>query len=270
MQGQFMIPAASVMAHKYQRGHCFVVSGPAHATGAARLAARSALRAGAGLVTVLGDAQALPVLAATLTAVMVRDAGDPASISAALADRRTGSVVIGPGCGSSEATREKVVAVLAACPRVVLDADALSSFAGMRERISGLVGPDCVLTPHEGEFERLFPGLLASATNRIDAARAASKACGGVVVLKGPDTVTAAPDGSAYVNTNAPPDLATAGSGDVLAGIIGGLLARGIGGFQAAVTGVWWHGACGRIAGPGLIAEDLPDLLPVAAKRLET
>ena len=250
------------MAHKYTRGHCLVVSGPAHATGAARLAARAALRVGAGLVTVAGDLAAVSTLSASLTAVMVREAGTAAALQALLQDKRLNAVVVGPGSGIGKGTQEKVAAVLASGAFVVLDADALSSFADRPEGLFKLLNGRCVLTPHDGEFERLFPGLLAKSENKVEAARSAAARSGAVVLLKGADTVIASPDGTATVNTNAPADLATAGSGDVLAGIIAGLLAQGMMPFYAARLGPYLHGACGRIAGPGLIAEDLADLLP--------
>ena len=259
-------PQLDAATHKYRRGHCVVVSGPAHATGAARLAAHGALRVGAGLVTVAGETAALGPLSASLTAVMVRKADTAADLQTMLHDKRLNAVVIGPGSGVGNATRERVLATLASGAAVTLDADGLSSFADAPDALFKQLHDRCVLTPHEGEFERLFPGLLAQSVNRIEATRDAAKRTGAVVLLKGPDTVVAKPHGAAVVNTNAPPYLATAGSGDVLAGIIAGLMAQGVTAFDAARTGAFLHGACGRIAGPGLIAEDLPEALPQALK----
>jgi hydroxyethylthiazole kinase-like uncharacterized protein yjeF len=250
--------------HKYRRGHCVVVAGPASATGAARLAARGALRVGAGLVTVVGDANAVETLSASLTAIMVRQVDTPADLQAVLQDKRLNAVAIGPGNGIGKPTQDRVGIALSSGASVVLDADALSSFAGATDTLFKQLHDRCVLTPHEGEFERLFPGLLNESVNRIEAARAAAKRAGAVVLLKGPDTVIAKPDGEATINTNAPPDLATAGAGDVLAGIIAGLMAQGMTAFDAARAGAFLHGVCGRIAGPGLIAEDLPERLPEA------
>lgn len=258
---------AAAATHKYKRGHCLVVSGPASATGAARLAARAAIRAGAGLVTVAGEPGAIPTLAASLTTIMVREAANAATLQSILQDRRINAVVIGPGNGVGKATQERVLSALSA-PAVVLDADALTSFEGATDALFSKLSAQHVLTPHEGEFERLFPGVLAGAVNRIEAARDAAQRSGAVVLLKGPDTVIAKPDGEAVVNTNAPAALATAGSGDVLAGIIGGLLAQGMSAFDAARTGAFLHGECGKEAGVGLIAEDLPDRLPDVLKRL--
>lgn len=255
--------------HKYLRGHCVVVSGSATATGAARLAARAALRVGAGLVTVAGDATAAATLAASLTAIMVRQIDDVSSLQALLQDKRLNAVVVGPGNGIGLPTRERVAVALRSGTSVVLDADALTSFQGDADKLFEQLTPLTVLTPHEGEFERLFPGLLAESTSRIEAVRAAATKARAVLLLKGPDTVVATPDGDAVVNTNAPPDLATAGSGDVLAGIIAGLMAQGMSPFDAARTGACLHGVCGRIAGRGLIAEDLADLLPRALIAVE-
>jgi ADP-dependent NAD(P)H-hydrate dehydratase / NAD(P)H-hydrate epimerase len=248
--------------HKYRRGHCVVVSGPASATGAARLAARAALRVGAGLVTVVGGLDAVEILSASLTAIMVRKADTPGDLQTMLQDKRLNAVVVGPGNGIGKPTQDRVAAALSSDASVVLDADALTSFAGEADTLFAQLNERCVLTPHQGEFERLFPGLLAQSVNRIEAARSAAKRSGAVVLLKGPDTVVANPHGDATVNTNAPPDLATAGAGDVLAGMIAGLMAQGAKPYDAARTGAFLHGMCGRIAGPGLIAEDLADLLP--------
>ncbi len=259
-------PSLAPAMHKYQRGHCVVVSGPASATGAARLAARSALRVGAGLVTVVGEAADIPVLSAALTSIMVREVSAPATLHTLLEDKRFNAVVIGPGNGIGQATRDRVAVALSSLASVVLDADALTSFAGAPEGLIKLLTPRCVLTPHEGEFERIFPNLLKQSPNKIEAARLAAQRAGTVILLKGADTVIADPNGTTVVNTNAPANLATAGSGDVLAGIIGGLLAQGMSPFQAARTGAFLHGLCGRIAGPGLIAEDLADHLPRAAE----
>lgn len=262
-------PPLEAATHKYRRGHCVVVSGPANATGAARLAARAALRAGAGLVTVAGDAGAAAILSASLTAVMVRQIDDAASLQTLLHDKRLNAVVVGPGNGIGPSAQERVLAALRSGAAVVIDADALTAFQGASDKLFEQLTASCVLTPHEGEFERLFPGLLAEWPNRIDAARAAAKKAKAVVLLKGPDTVIATPGGETVVNTNAPADLATAGAGDVLAGIIAGLMAQGMSPFDAARTGACLHGLCGRIAGPGLIAEDLADLLPRALIAVE-
>ena len=213
--------------HKYARGHCVVISGPAHATGAARLAARGALRIGAGLVSVASPPDAMPINAAALTAIMVKPFSGAAGLADLLTDKRFNSVVVGPGCGVGRATQELVAAVLESGAAVVLDADALTSFQDDSAELFRLLRQPAILTPHEGEFERLFTGVLAKSQNKIEAARTAAAAAGCTVLLKGADTVIAAPDGLATVNTHAPPALATAGSGDVLAGLIGGLMAQG-------------------------------------------
>ncbi len=263
-------PKRGLELHKYTRGHTIVVSGGPWATGAGRLAARGALRAGSGLVTVASPVDALAVNAAHLTAIMLARADDGAGLTALLADKRKNAVVIGPGNGVSGETVRKVEAALKSPAAVVLDADALSSFKDMPEALFALGRDKVVMTPHEGEFARLFPGVLDASPRpgRLEAARLAAKRSKIVVVLKGADTVIAAPDGRAAINDNAPPDLATAGAGDVLAGIIGGLLAQGMPAFEAACAGVWLHGAAASRIGRGLIAEDLPEALPDVMKAL--
>ncbi len=250
-------------AHKYARGHCLVVSGPPHATGAARLSARGALRIGAGLVSVASPPESVAVNAAHLTAIMVKPFEGARGLSDLLLDKRFNAVVIGPGLGIGGETRELVREVLATGAKIVLDADVLTSFAEDPEALFNRLPPGAVvLTPHEGEFERLFPGLLKDSDSKVEAARAAAAKAGAVVLLKGNDTVIARPDGWATINSNAPPTLATAGSGDVLAGLIGGLLAQGLEAGKAAAAAAWLHGdAAGRF-GPGLIAEDIPEMLP--------
>ena len=255
--------------HKYGRGHCVVVSGPAHATGAARLAARGALRIGAGLVSVASPPDAVAVNAAHLTAIMVKPFnGLGNDLGALLEDARLNAVVLGPGAGTGEATRAMVRAALAAKAAAVLDADALTAFKDDPAAMLALLREPAVLTPHDGEFERVFPGLLAGSQTRVEAARAAASAAHCTVLLKGPDTVIAAPDGRAIVNTNAPPSLATAGSGDVLAGFIGGLMAQRVDSFRAAAMAAWLHGEAAYRFGPGLIAEDLPEVLPMVLRAL--
>jgi hydroxyethylthiazole kinase-like uncharacterized protein yjeF len=271
-RGSFPVPR--IDGHKYARGHAVVVSGDMTATGAARLAARGALRAGAGLVTLASPRDALPVNAAALTAVMVRAMDTPAEFADLMADRRLNACVIGPGAGVGQRTRDLVLAALSAKPALVLDADALTSFADAPDHLFEAIKkedfPQLVLTPHEGEFVRVFNdmGNNNPLHSKLERARLAAERCGAVVLLKGPDTVVAAPDRRAAMAANAPPWLATAGSGDVLAGIIGGLLAQGVPAFEAACIGVWMHGEAGSEAGPGLIAEDLPEVLPAVLRRL--
>jgi hydroxyethylthiazole kinase-like uncharacterized protein yjeF len=249
--------------HKYMRGHAVVVSGPVYSTGAARLAARGALRVGAGLVTVASPRDALAVNAAQLTAIMVREADDARGLSQMLADERKNAVLIGPGVGVGGRTKSMVLACLAAKPRVVLDADALTSFADDPGTLfTAIVSREepVILTPHEGEFARLFGDIRGD--SKVDRTRAAAARAGAVVLLKGADTVVAAPEGEAAINATTSPWLATAGSGDVLGGVVLGLLAQGMSGFMAASAAVWLHGAAAEAFGPGLIAEDLPEMLP--------
>lgn len=263
-------PWASLAGHKYKRGHAIVVSGPLGSTGAACLAARGALRIGGGLVTVACPMDALAVLGVKLTAVMTRGLADDAAFDAILADPRHNAVLLGPGGGVGEGLRARVVATLRAGKRVVLDADALTCFRDAPEMLFAARGEsDLVLTPHDGEFARLFPDIAAADLSKLERARQAAARSGAVVLLKGADTVVAAPDGRAVINDNAPPDLATAGSGDVLAGFILGLLAQGMPAFEAAAAAVWIHGAAAESFGPGLIAEDLPEVLPQVLRGLK-
>jgi hydroxyethylthiazole kinase-like uncharacterized protein yjeF len=275
----FPIPA--VHAHKYARGHAVVMSGGLASTGAARLAARGALRAGAGLVTIATPREALAVNAAANEAVMVRPVDVVGELTLLLSDPRLNAIVLGPGGGVGPHTRDMVLGALQGPRGVVLDADALTSFAAAPEalfsaiqgRISGnfpQVSREVVLTPHEGEFNRLFGKRIKIADNsgKFERAVIAAGVAKAVVLLKGPDTAVAAPDGRVAIAENAPPWLATAGSGDVLAGMVAGLLAQGMPAFEAACAAVWAHGEAGNEAGPGLISEDLPEALPGVYRRL--
>ncbi len=253
--------------HKYDRGHCLVVSGGPSNTGAARLAARGALRIGAGLVTVASPPNAVLVNAAHLTAIMLKPFDGAAGLAKMLEDKRLNSVVIGPALNVGGETREMVMAVLNSGAACVLDADALTAFRDDPDALFAKIQKSglhdrCVLTPHDGEFERLFPGLATASPGRVAAARAASARAGCTVLLKGRETVIARPDGKAVINGNAPAFLATAGAGDVLAGFIAGMLAQGMDAFDAACAGAWLHGDAASRFGPGLIAEDLPEKLP--------
>jgi NAD(P)H-hydrate epimerase len=256
-------------SHKYTRGHALVAGG-AVMTGAARLAARAAARLGAGLVTVGAPEPAFPIYAAALTGIIVQPAGDLGAFRALLADPRRNAALIGPGAGLGGATCDKVLAILAAGKRTVLDADALTSFADNAEVLFGAICSPCVLTPHEGEFARLFARVLDGSGSKLERACRAAQLSGAVMLLKGNDTVIAAPDGRAAINPGAPPELATAGSGDVLAGMVTGLLAQGMPAFEAAAAGVWLHADAARRFGPGLIAEDLVEGLPAALRALKT
>jgi NAD(P)H-hydrate epimerase len=238
--------------HKYRRGHALVAGGETM-TGAARLAARAAARLGAGLVTLAAPHAVWPVYATALTGAIVRSIGGIEDFKALLEDARRNVILLGPGGGTTLALRETVLAALATRRSVVLDADALTVFADAPAALIGAIAGPAVLTPHEGEFARLF----SIAGDKLTRARAAAASSRSVIVLKGPDTVIAAPDGRAIINANAPPDLASGGTGDVLAGMVTGLIAQGLDAFDAAAAAVWLHGEAGQAVGPGLVAEDL-------------
>lgn len=258
-------------AHKYERGHTLVVSGGATRTGAARLAARAALRTGSGLVTVASPPEALGVNAAHLTAIMLRGCDGPEGLHAILQDKRFNALVLGPALGVHAATRTMVAVAVQAQRSLVLDADALTSFEGFASELHQVFRhAPTVITPHEGEFSRLFKGHpdLLDPPSKLERARRAAAYLGAVVILKGADTVIAAPDGRAAINENGTPYLATAGSGDTLCGIVAGLMAQGVGAFEAACAGVWIHAEAGAAFGPGLIAEDLAELLPGVLRNL--
>lgn len=252
------LPWPSLDAHKHERGHVIVASGGRARTGAARLSARAALRGGAGLVTVLSPSDALDENAAQLTAIMLREAEEEAAFAEAA--RTAQCLVIGPAFGTSDTHYKRLLAAVEAAPRapIVFDADAITLLAPITH---GLDARD-VMTPHVGEFRRGFPGIWSASANRIEAARAAAAYARCIVLLKGPDTVIAAPDGRAVVNTTGSPFLATAGSGDVLAGLIAGLIGQGMESFEAARAGAWLHGKAGESLGPGLISEDLCEEIP--------
>jgi hydroxyethylthiazole kinase-like uncharacterized protein yjeF len=267
-------PVPRIDGHKYDRGHAVIVSGGLAATGAARLSARGSLRAGAGLVTLASPRDALAVNAAALSAVMVRAVDTVVEFAGLLSDKRFNSCVIGPGAGLGERTRDFVLAAMSTKRGLVLDADALTSFAEAPDRLFQAIkdshDPQVVLTPHEGEFPRLFSDISNKhpLRSKLERVRAAAERSGAVVLLKGPDTVVASPQGRATIAANAPPWLATAGAGDVLSGMISGLMAQGVPAFEAASIGVWMHGEAAREAGPGLIAEDLPEVLPAVMRHL--
>ncbi len=255
--------------HKYDRGHAVVLAGRSGRGGAARMAARAALRAGAGLVTLACPPDAIVENAARLDAVMLRPVVGATGLKRLLEDARLSVVCLGPGLGTGQGTRDLVEAVLGSGRRAVLDADALTSFSDDPEALFRQLHADCVLTPHEGEFARLFPdlGQVTRQGSKVLAAREAARRAGAVILLKGEATIVARPDGVVGVHSAlydlAVPQLATAGAGDVLAGLITGLLAPdGVAGARAAERAVWLHAEAARRFGPGLIAEDLPDLLP--------
>jgi hydroxyethylthiazole kinase-like uncharacterized protein yjeF len=259
-------PWPTAASHKHERGRLIVVSGEAWSTGAARLAARAGLRIGAGLVTLLSGPEALAVNAAHLEAVMLAPFETDLELEQACAD--VDAAVIGPAAGVSDTTLLNVLALARTGAALVLDADAITVFRDDPEELFSVLDRDDVLTPHPGEFDRLFPGLLKGSPERITATRRAAERAGAVVLLKGPDTVVASPDGRCAVNVNGSPWLATAGSGDVLAGFIGGLMAQGMESFEAACAGAWIHAEAGELHGPGLISEDLPGLAPAVLRRL--
>jgi hydroxyethylthiazole kinase-like uncharacterized protein yjeF len=237
------------------------------------MAAEAGLRIGAGVVDMASPLEAADINAAHLTAVMIKPYADALALERLVTASRVSAVVLGPGMGVSSQTRACARLVLASGKPCVLDADALTCFVGLQDElfdaIKAMPERPVVMTPHRGEFLKLFGAASSGEGGKIDAARTAAKTSGAIIVFKGPDTVIAQPDGQAVVNTNAPPTLATAGAGDVLAGFIAGLMAQGMAGFAAACAGVWLHGRAAQIFGPGLIAEDIAPTLPRVLAELE-
>lgn len=260
--------------HKYSRGHAAVFSGGLSWSGAGRLSAIAAARVGAGAVTLLSPASAIIANAAHLTSIMLRKVDDAHDLASVLSERQPDAFVLGPGFGLNRPIMDIAVAILAQAGRgaLVLDADALTAFRDEPHSLFAAIGQsgmEVVLTPHEGEFARLFPDLAADRLlSKLDRARMAAARAGAVVVYKGPDTVIAAPYGRVAINANGSPWLATAGSGDVLAGFIAGLAAQKMPAFEAACAAVWLHAEAATRHGPGLIAEDLPGLLPPLLREL--
>ncbi len=258
---RMQIPRLATGGHKYQRGQV-LVRGGAVLTGAARLAARAAQRIGAGLVTIVAPTQAWPIYAAALESIMVRPCDTAEDWQVLLDQLKPAALVIGPGLGVSDVAREETLEVVAARKPVVLDADVSSNFAHDPRDLFANLHPYCVLTPHEGEFARLFGAVVDMNLDRLTRAVAASRLCGAVIVLKGHETIIATPDAQPILNRHAPPTLATAGSGDVLAGLIAGLIAQGMEPRLAAACAVWMHGDAAYRFGPGLIAEDIIAKIP--------
>jgi len=257
------LPRATSSGNKYTRGHALLCGGYPM-TGAARMAARAAARVGAGLTTIAVPEIAFSVYASALTSIMVQPLARDGDLSRLLGDSRYTAFLIGPGAGATDATRETALELLRTSRPVLLDADAITVFASKAADLQRAIRGACVMTPHDGEFSRVFDAR----GDKLGRARAAARQSGAVIVLKGADTVVASPDGRAVVNTNAPASLATAGSGDVLGGMILGLLAQGMDAFLAAAAGVWIHGAAAAAFGPGLLAEDLPELVPAVLRQL--
>lgn len=249
--------------HKYTRGHVLVLGGELM-TGASRLTARGAMRIGAGLVSLAAPKIAWPIYASTLTSAIVLQFVSHGDFLALLADERKNVLALGPGAGANEQTCKYVLAALATRRAVVLDADALTSFADAPGVLFDAISGPCVLTPHDGEFAKLF-NLKG---NRLARAKHAARMSNAVIILKGASTIIAAPDGRTIINTNAPPQLATGGSGDVLTGFIAGLIAQGMDIFHAAAAAVWLHGEAAQAFGIGLIAEDLPEVIPAILQKL--
>jgi hydroxyethylthiazole kinase-like uncharacterized protein yjeF len=276
-------PVPAVDAHKYKRGHVGIFSGGPSATGASRLSAMAAARSGAGAVTVLSPGNAMQVNAAHLTSIMLREANTVADVHEFIGERRPSAFVLGPGFGIGERAQNLALAVLGTerqaatggIDGMVLDADGITSFREAPDALFQAArrpnAPVLVMTPHDGEFGRLFPDIgVDRSLSKLAKARAAAERANAILVYKGADTVIAAPDGRAAINSNGAPWLATAGSGDVLAGIIAGFLAQGMPAFEAACTAVWIHAEAGSRFGPGLIAEDLPlALVPVLRELVE-
>lgn len=259
-----LLPLPKPDANKYSRGHTVVLGGPMQMTGASRLSAMAALRSGSGLVSIASSQDALPIYAMTLTAVMTKQVDNASQLATLLEDARISALLVGPGAGVTEKTRETTLQALKSKKACVVDADALTIFQFNTKPLFDAISGPTVLTPHEGEFERLF----TTKGVKTERAKEAAKQSGAVIVLKGNDTVIAAPDGRVSINANAPVWLATAGSGDVLAGIIAGLMGQGMPAYEAACAGAWIQGDVASRVGPGLIAEDLHSHMPATLKSL--
>jgi hydroxyethylthiazole kinase-like uncharacterized protein yjeF len=258
------LPWPSAETHKHTRGRLSVVSGKAHQTGAARLAAHAGLRMGAGLVRILCPPDAVSVIAPAVQAIMLTPFSSPDALAREVAG--SDAVVVGPAAGLEEATIANIQALGSSGAVLVIDADGLSVFKGRTAELFAVLDRDDILTPHEGEFDRLFPGLLAQ--GREIAAVEAARLARATVVLKGAQTIIAAPDGRARRNENGSAWLATAGTGDVLAGMIGGLAAQRMDSFDAACAAVWIHSDAAQRFGPGLTSDDLGAVLPKALAAL--
>jgi NAD(P)H-hydrate epimerase len=260
------LPVVDSSSNKYTRGHALIFGGYPM-TGAARLAARACARMGAGLTTIAVEPRALDVYAKQLESIMVRAVeDDDDDVRKTLADDRITAVLIGPGIGIGRRTRRLVELILDSKKPTVLDADALTSFSDDPSALFARLSDRCVLTPHEGEFARVF----SSTGSRIERVSAAARASGAVVLLKGAETLIAHPNGAVVENPTASPHLATAGSGDVLAGLIVGLLAQGMASLDAAAAGVWVHSEIGTTLDIGFIADDMPECVPAVRKHLAT
>jgi NAD(P)H-hydrate epimerase len=257
-------PWPQPVSYKYKRGEVLILGGET-ITGASRMTAHAASRAGAGMVTVAAPAKVWSIYATSLVNAIVHKFDGPKEFGALLADVRRNVIAIGPGAGVGASTRQFVLAALATKRATVLDADALTSFAEAPQDLFRAIGGPCVLTPHAGEFKRLFQ----VEGDKLQRTRRAASQSNAVVLLKGPDTVIAAPDGRAIINSNAPAQLATGGSGDVLTGFVAALLAQGMAPFEAAAAAVWLHGAAATEYGLGLVAEDLPKILPRVLQKLK-
>jgi len=262
-------PRPKPEGNKYDHGHAVILGGPAQSTGAAKIAARCALRVGAGLVSVACDAKALPIYAASFQAVMTKIVKGQHDFSRLISDNRVKAVLLGPGAGITSRTKDFALATLAQKKSVILDADALAVFATKPQEFFKAIQSPCILTPHEGEFERLFGTIINVNDDRINRACQVAHISSAIMILKGPGTVIAGPDGRFVVNTNGTPYLATAGTGDALAGICVGLLSQGMAAFEAACAAVWLHAETARHFGPGLIAEDIADGLPAILQSLK-
>ncbi len=259
------LPRLDERSNKFTRGQALIVGGYP-LTGAARLAAKAAARAGAGLTTVAVPEIAFPIYAASLISVMVKPISNLEDFELILRDTRISAYLVGCGAGVGPETKHHAISALHTSKPCVLDADAINVFKDDVTRLKSAISGPCVMTPHEGEFGRVFE----TDQDRVANAAKAASTSGAIIVLKGSETIIAAPDGQAIINRNAPPTLATAGSGDVLAGIITGLLAQGMQPYLAAAAGVWLHGEAANLFGAGLIADDLPDMLPVVFAKLYT